>query len=285
MIQKRFKPVYFLVLCIVTIIYFCTVIINQRNYQDAWILDGIVIPTAIFVLFFIFAETFIQENKKLVILAAFFLAAINIIPGLKYPLFCGCYDAPAHFRFTNEIVSLGYIPENEYISEMYESNPAMHIFMACVSIISGFSINDILKFIVPALSGLLPFIIYFLTRDILDNTTQRYVIIASSFPIVQRFITYGTSLAMLPYFLLIAIFFHRLSAKIKGSSYWLIFLKFQFNNLSCCYVSFCFIPFCSNAPYFEIFGNCEKETFRWSPKFRSHLTIFVLLDFTHSLVA
>jgi hypothetical protein len=246
MIRKRSKYGYILALCVVAISYFCTVVLNQKNYQDAWILDGIVVPTAIFVFFFLFAETFIQENKKLVVLAAFFLAAINLVPGLKYQLFCGVFDAPSHFRFTNEMVSLGHIPENEYISEMYGSNPAMHIFMACASIISGFSVNDVLRFIVPALSGLIPFIIYFITKDILDNTIQRYVIIASSFPIVHRFITYGTSLAMLPYFLLIAIFLHRVFAKIKGASFWLIFVILSLNlvishAVTSLFVSFIFV--------------------------------------------
>lgn len=228
---------------VVAIIFFYIVSLNQRNYQDVWILDGIVVPTAIFVFFFLFAETFIQENKKIVILAAFSLAAMNLIPGVKYQLFCGCFDAPSHFRFTSEMVSLGHIPENEFISEMYGGNPAMHIFMACVSIISGFSVNDVLRFIVPALSGLVPCIIYFITKDTLDNTIQRYVIIASSFPIVHRYITYGTSLAMLRYFLLIAIFLHRGFARMKGRSFWLIFVILSFNLIFSHAVSSLFVSF------------------------------------------
>ena len=228
------KPIYgyFLVLCIVAVSFFSTIVLNQRSYQDTWVLDGIVVPTAIFVFFFIVAETFIQENKKAVVLAAFFLAAINLIPGLKYRTFCGCFDTPAHFRFTNEIVSLGYIPENEYFSEIYGSNPGMHIFMSCVSIISGISTNEVLRFIIPALSGLVPFMIYFITKDILDNNLQRYVIIASSFPIVQRYITYGTSLAILPYFLLIASFLHYVFTETNRGKFWLIFVILSFNLIT-----------------------------------------------------
>lgn len=239
------KPIYgyFLALYVVAISFFSTVILSQRNYQDAWILDGIVVPTAIFIFFFLVAETFTQENKKVVILAAFFLAAINLVPGLKYQLFCGCFDAPAHFRFTNEIVSLGYIPENEFFSEIYGGNPGMHIFMACVSIISGIPINEVLRFIIPALCGLVPFIVYFITKDILDNTIQRYVIIASSFPIAQRYITYGTSLALLPYFLLIAIFLHRVFTKMNKRTFWLIFIILSFNLITSHAITSVFVSF------------------------------------------
>ena len=244
MIYNKPRYGYFLMLYIlVTISFFFTVVLNQRNYQDAWILDGIVVPTAIFIFFFLVAETFVQGNKKVVILAAFLLAAVNLIPGLKYQLFSGCFDTPGHFRFTNEIVSLGYIPENEYISEMYGGNPSMHISMACVSIISGISINEIFRFIIPALCGLVPLLIYFTTKDILDDTIQRYVIIASSFPIAQRYVIYGTSLALLPYFLLIAIFLHCAFAKMNKKMFWLIFIILSFNLIISHAVTSLFVSF------------------------------------------
>lgn len=227
--HNKLRYGYFLVLCIIAIGFFSTVFLNQRNYQDVWILQGIVVPTAIFIFFFLVAETFIEENKKVVILAAFLLAALNMVPGLKYQLFSGVFDAPSHFRFTDQIASLGYIPENEHISEQYSGNPGMHIFMASISIISGISTNDVFRFIIPAMSGLVPFIIYFITKDILDNTTQRYVIIASSFPIVQRYIAYGTSLAIIPYFLLIAIFIHSVFTKMNKRTFLLIFAILSFN--------------------------------------------------------
>jgi hypothetical protein len=229
MVHNKSKNWKFLALSIVSIGFLFSIIFNQRNYQDTWILDGIVFPTAIFVFFFLVAETFTQDNKKLVILSAAFLAVINLVPGIKYPLFCNVFDAPAHFRFTNEIASLGYIPENERLSEQYAGNPGMHIFMACISIVSGISTNDVLRLIVPALSGLAPFIIYFITKDRLDNTIQRYVILASSFPIVQRYMTYGTSLAMLPYILLIAIFVRNIFTKTNKRTLWLLFVVLSFN--------------------------------------------------------
>lgn len=229
MIRRKPRYDYLLMLFVVAISFFLIVVLNRRNYQDAWILDGIVVPTAIFIFSFLVAEVFIRDNKKVVILAAFLLAAMNLIPGLKYQSFSGVFDGPAHFRFTNEMVSRSYIPENEFLSEMYGGNPAMHVFMASFSIVSGISTNEVLSLIIPALSGLIPFIIYFATKGILDDTIQRYVIIASSFPIVQRYIIYGTSLALLPYFLLIAIFVRNIFGKECKRRFGLIFIILGFN--------------------------------------------------------
>ena len=232
MINNKPTYGYFLALCVVAVVFFFTVSLEQRNYQDAWILDGIVVPTAIFIFFFLVAETFVRDNKKVVILAASLLAAMNLVPGLKYQLFSGVFDAPAHFRFTDQIVSLGSIPENERLSTNYGSNPGMHIFMACVSIVSGIFVNDVFRFIIPALSGLVPFIVYFITREVLDNTTQRYVVLASSFPIAMRYIAYGTSLAIIPYFLLIAIFIRLVFTRMNKTAFWLLFVTLSFNIIA-----------------------------------------------------
>ena len=230
MIFNKPKHVIFFALCIVATSFFFMVFLKQRNYQDLWILDGIVVPTAIFIFFFLAAETFAKENKTLVVLAAFLLAAMNVVPGLKYQLFSNVYDAPAHYRFTDQIASLGYIPENEPpLSRTYGGNPGMHIFMASISIISGISTNDVFRFVIPALSGLVPFIVYFITKDILDDSTQRYVIIASSFPIIQRFAIYGTGLAILPYFMLIAVYIRCMFTKKNQGAFWFIFAILSFN--------------------------------------------------------
>ena len=235
---------YLLVLYIVVAIgFFSMVVLNRRSYQDAWILDGIVIPTVIFIFFFLVIETFVQENKKVVMFAAFLLVTVNLIPGLKYQLFLGCYDTPGHFRFTSELVSLGHIPENEFYSETYGGNSGMHIFMACVSIISGFPIAEVFRIIIPALCGLIPLLIYFMTRGVLDDTIQRYVIIASSLPIVQRYGIYGTSLALLPYFLLVAVFFRYVFAKMNQKILWLVFLILSFNLIISHAITALFVSF------------------------------------------
>ena len=191
---------------VVATIFFYVISLNQRNYQDVWILDGIAFPTALFICFSLVVVTLLHENRKVVIFAAFFLFSMNIIPGLKYQLFSGCFDTPGHFKFANAIVSSGSVPETEHYSEAYGGNPGMHILIGCVSIVSGISVNDVFKFVFPAVFSIIPLVIYFITKGLLSDTIQRYTIIASSLPILVAYVVWGTNLAMIPYLLLIAVF-------------------------------------------------------------------------------
>ena len=226
---SKSRDTYLLVFYVaVAMSFFYVVSLNQRNYQDVWILDGIVVPTAIFVCFSLIVEMLVHENRKLVIFAALFLFAMSIIPGLKYQLFYGCFDTPGHFKFTKAMVSLGGVPETEFISESYEGNPGMHILMSCVSIVSGISVNDVFKFVIPAVLSIVPFLIYLITKDLLPDTIQKYTIIASSFPIITTYVVWGTNLAMIPYLLLIAIFLRRIFLKRYQRENWLLFAIFGF---------------------------------------------------------
>jgi len=213
---------YLLVLyAVVAIIFFYVVSLNQRNYQDVWILDGIAVPTVMFVCFSLIIKMLAHENRKVVIFAAFFLFSMSLIPGLKYQFFCGCYDPPRHFRFTDAMVSLGGVPETESYSETYGGNPGMHVLMSCVSIVSGISVNDVFKFVIPVLLGIVPFIIYFMTKDLLPDTIQKYTIIVSGFPIITAYVVSGTNLSMILYLLFIAIFLRVIL--IKRREFWLLF--------------------------------------------------------------
>jgi hypothetical protein len=205
--RSKSRDTYLLVLyVVVATIFFYIILLNQRNYQDVWILDGIAFPTVIFICFSLIVETLLHENRKVLVVVAFFLFAMNIIPGLKYQLFSGCFDTPGHFKFANAIVSSGRVPETEHYTEAYGGNPGMHILIGCVSIVSGISVNDVFKFVIPAVFSIIPFVIYFITKGLVSDTIQRYTIIASSFPILPAYVVWGTNLAMIPYLLLIAVF-------------------------------------------------------------------------------
>jgi len=160
----------------------------------------------LFICFSLIVETLLHENRKVLVFAAFFLFAMNIIPGLKYQLFSGCFDTPGHFKFANAIVSSGRVPETEHYTSAYGGNPGMHILIGCVSIVSGISVNDVFKFVIPAVFSIIPFVIYFITKGLVSDTIQRYTIIASSFPILAAYVVWGTNLAMIPYLSLIAVF-------------------------------------------------------------------------------
>ena len=56
------------------------------------------------------------------------------------------------------------------------------------------------------LFGLIPFVIYFIGRNFLDYDTLKYTVIASSLPVIQAYVIWGTELVFIPYFLFLSIF-------------------------------------------------------------------------------
>jgi len=104
----------------------------------------------------------------------------------------------------------------------------MHIFLAELSVISGISVNDLFKFFIPLLFGLVPFIVYFVGHRILDKRTLKYTIVASSFPIIQGYVVWGTTLAFIPYLLLVAVFLRLAFSKIFGKTFFSIFCVLSF---------------------------------------------------------
>lgn len=224
---NRFK--YGIVLYVLVATYFfLAVLLNRRGYGDGWILDGIVVPTVIFVFSSIVVEIYVKDIRKLVMVVAFFIVAINLVPGLKYSLFYGVYDAPAHYRFAEQIAVQGYVPKGEFYSGTYGGNPGMHILMASFSVVSGFPFDYVFKFFVPFLFGLTPFFTYLIARKILDDIALRYAIIASGFPVIFAYVVYGTVLTFMPYFFLIAIFLRLILAKTRRRAFFLLFAVSSF---------------------------------------------------------
>lgn len=217
--HKKLKDNHLLLLYVIGAACFLYLVVLNQGTYGAWILDGIIVPTGIFIFFFLIVATFVRENKKLVILAALFLVVMNLIPGLKYPFFQGVFDTPGHYRFTNQIVTLGHVPEGEFYSESYGDNPGMHILMGCFSIISGISVNEVFKFVIPMLWSLVPLITYFITKNVVDETVQRYTIIASSFLVIRGYLIVGTNLALIPYYLLIGVFLRYVFAQSKKRAF------------------------------------------------------------------
>lgn len=219
-----------LVFYLIVIAFFLSIVmVNQRNYNDAWILDGIFIPTLMFVFIFFMVETFVKGNQKIAILTASFLIVLNLIPGSKYQLFLNPYDTTFHFRFTNELSLLGYVPpETAGASKYYSSNPGVHILMSSLSVISGIPINEIFRFVIPAMYGLIPLIVFFITNGMLAENIQRYCIVASAFPITKGYIITGTSLNIVVYFLFFAVFLRYIFTSKNNREYTTIFIILSF---------------------------------------------------------
>lgn len=84
----RVRDAYLLVLYVaVAMVFLYVVLMNRRDYQDLWILDGIALPTILFVCFSFVVEILVHGNKRLVFVASFFIFVLNLVLGLKYQFF------------------------------------------------------------------------------------------------------------------------------------------------------------------------------------------------------
>lgn len=208
--SSKSKNGYLLALYIVVAASFLFVVMfHERGYQDAWVLDGILLPTMIFVFVSIIVETLVSNNSLTTIVASTSTAVLSVIPGLKYELFLGCYDSVIHFGTIERLMSLGRVPQTGYYASYYSDVPGMHLFTSSLSIVSGISVNEVFRFILPATYFMIPLMIFFITKNMLDKTVQRHIIIASSFPIALGYIIVGTTFALIIYILFVAIFLRR----------------------------------------------------------------------------
>ena len=149
---------------IATISLYFYIYANKTTY-DGGILDGIFVPVLVYIIISVIALVLIKDIKKVVFIGGLFLGSLNIIPALKYSLFYNTFDGPAHYRFAEQIALTGHVPYAEFYSVSYGTNPGRHIFVASLSMVFGISVNDALKFFVPVLFGLIPFLIYFIGRN------------------------------------------------------------------------------------------------------------------------
>lgn len=120
-VDERFSAMkwnWTLVLRIIFVMTAAALVVNalaiRRDYQDGWVLEGLVIPFALFMA--AFAVTFVYE-KKLYILAVLAVACrvvLIALPALKYVWFQGNYiDQAVQYYLANHVVSTGHLPASD----------------------------------------------------------------------------------------------------------------------------------------------------------------------------
>lgn len=198
-ITLKFKYLL-LVFGIANIVYLFFVGLNQRDYQDSWILQDIFVPTILYVLTFVVVAVKSNDNRLLVFVCSAFIITLNAIPNLKYTLFQNVFDTAAHYGFASQILSTGFVPTTGLISLQYSSFPGMHIFLTTVSSVFGINMVLSVKFVSSVIYGILPFLFYFATNIILDKRIQKYVILCSALPVtIQPLELVGSTFAI-PFF-------------------------------------------------------------------------------------
>lgn len=182
---------------------------NQRDYQDAWILEDISVPAFLYILTFVLVSTMITDNKIVVLICVSFIVTMNAVPNLKYLYFYGTYDSVGHFGFIKRMLTLGQVPETGFYSAFYSDFPGMHIFIGSFSLITGFDLNISIKLITSTIFSFFPMLIYSLTNHVFDKNAQKYIVLFSGFPLVMSYVLTGTTFGISLFCLFFYLFFKK----------------------------------------------------------------------------
>lgn len=166
------------------IVLVVTALAVSRDYQDNWILEGLEIPFAVFMLTNVIYFLTENDSKWLVLLATLSRVIGGLVPNLKYEWFLGtAADQNVQFRLARFLCDSGNVESGFAYSE----TPIMHIFLASYSKITGISLLHSFKYL-PAISWLIyPIMMYSIINKIFPkqekSSLMRYALLFSSIPI------------------------------------------------------------------------------------------------------
>jgi hypothetical protein len=197
----------------IAVAFIVEILLNQRGYQDSWILQDIFVPTILYVLTFSVVVVLLDNNKLIALVCASFVILLMAIPNLKYELFTGTFDSVAHYGYIRNLVSLGHVPSTGSIAPSYEDFPGMHILIGSLSIILGISINAAIKLVTSMIMGIIPLMAYFATNRIFEPNIRKFIMVASGLPAVTSYVLTGTAFAVPLYFCIMCLILRSLLTK------------------------------------------------------------------------
>jgi hypothetical protein len=206
------------------------VLLNQRGYQDSWILQDIFVPTILYILTFSVVVVLVDNNKLIALVCASFLIVLNAIPNLKYQLFYGTFDSAAHYGYITSLISLGHVPSTGFYATQYQDFPGMHIFIGSLSNILGVSVNVAIKVTTSTIVGIIPLMVYLVTNRAFEPRIQRFIIVASGLPTFMTYDLVGSTFGVILYFCVACLILRGLLAKNKRP-YTVVLLVFVFGLL------------------------------------------------------
>jgi hypothetical protein len=204
-----------LVYAAIAVAFVVEVLLNQRGYQDSWILQDIFLPTILYVLTFSVIAVLVDNNKLVALVCASFLIVLNAIPNLKYELFSGTFDSVAHYGYINSLLSIGHVPSTGFYASSYQDFPDMHIFIGSLSTVLGISTNSGIKLVTSIIMGIVPLMTYFATNRVFEPSIQRFIIVASGLPTFVSYELTGTVFAIPLYFCIICLILRSLLTENK----------------------------------------------------------------------
>jgi hypothetical protein len=189
---------------------------HQRNYQDAWILDGILWPFIGLILLFLYVVSVEKDNRVVTLLSAWMILVITLIPSLKYEQPYGSStDATEHYLMVESLMTDGKILEDH----IYASIPAIHAWLASFGLTSGLSEERTIQLGLPLTGALMPLLIYWwLHATNIPEDIAKYTIAVSCLSAFPHFLPNGTGFTLLPLVMLLAVLFIREYGTSRGKN-------------------------------------------------------------------
>jgi len=198
----------------------------SRDYQDSWILEGLEVPFAVFIVTYI---GYFMVEKRFSWLIAFALithATFLLIPNLKYTWFLGgAGDQQRQYG-----LALGTYNEGHIIpGNLYSDTPFLSLSFVIYSAMSGLPVLQSMKYFPLILWFTYPVWIYILLRKFGVNfSLLKYGLLASSIPVKPEisYVVVGTLFGAFFVFLILAQFAKL--AENKNREDWIVAVIFTF---------------------------------------------------------
>jgi hypothetical protein len=179
------------------------VLMQQRSYQDGWILEGIVAPFAGFLLVAALLIRAEKDDRYAAWLCAVTVALVSLVPSLKYREPYGTtLDAGVHFALVRDIMATGRIP----VDHSYATIPGMHAWLASLGVLAGVSPALAVKIGLPLQAGFVPLFVTWLSRRFaLPPRLTRLNMVLSCFTIFEAYVAYGTGFSLVPFLMILGV--------------------------------------------------------------------------------
>jgi hypothetical protein len=139
----------------------------RRDYQDSWILQGLEIPFALFLI--TFALAFFAEAREsiLILIAVVSRLTFLLIPTIKYTWYMGVFiDQSMQFSLASSVLNTHKLMTDVPIANFlqYTGVPSLHLLYASSSLFLNISIVDAIKFVSLLLSPLYCLVTYAIVK-------------------------------------------------------------------------------------------------------------------------
>jgi hypothetical protein len=168
-----------------------------RDYQDSWILEGLIPTFAVFMGSYALALFLEQNNKWMVVLAVAGQTVFLLVPNLKYAWFQGIWiDQSIQYNLASHVHDAGHISApGPFTASIYVTTPLIHLSFAIFSLVLGTSVMLAVKYVPVLLGAIYPLSIYTIMRRLnlsQERTALKYALFLSSLPIFIEYVVGGT---------------------------------------------------------------------------------------------